>query len=330
MKSILTLFLCILLFSNTRAQFTLTSSTHGSAIGQTLTYYFQNSPGFDIFGPSGANQIWDISGASSGSPYNWNTLSLSASNDPSSFPDANVVWSDGSNERYMKVSNSGLEEVGTIPINNGKIVYSDGREYLTFPMSFNDDDTSTFDAVFTTAQGLSLNRSGTVRNIVDGYGDLIMPYDTVKNVLRVLQVANYQDESGGTVIANYTDSVCFWYNESNDIYIAVAAKIFWAGTLVGETITYIDQSDLLSIQNRPLQNSPYSLYPNPNHGQLTIENPTQEKLSIDIYNIVGSIVYSADRINGTQVIDISDLAKGNYIIKCSDSESCYIEKLTLQ
>lgn len=61
----------------------------------------------------------------------------------------------------------------------------------------------------------------------DGYGDVIMPYDTIKNVLRVQYVAVYEDKFMGATIVSYVDTINLWYNAQTGDPIATTT-VFYA------------------------------------------------------------------------------------------------------
>ena len=71
------------------------------------------------------------------------------------------------------------------------------------------------------------------------------------------------------------------------------------------------------------------VYPNPTKGKLFLENIPNEKVSLEILDISGKRVYSAEKIIG-KAIDISSLAKGIYEIKMKGKNWIWNQKLIKQ
>ena len=75
-----------------------------------------------------------------------------------------------------------------------------------------------------------------------------------------------------------------------------------------------------------------SIYPNPSNGifQFNLENIQSVKANLQIYNILGEMVYSATTEKQQIQIDISNLSKGIYLVKVYESTKIYTQKITLQ
>lgn len=75
--------------------------------------------------------------------------------------------------------------------------------------------------------------------------------------------------------------------------------------------------------------------PNPNSGIFTITglngSDSRESTKIVITNIYGSIVYTAETIKASEVIDLSTLSKGIYFVKTEDSaKKVQVEKIVIE
>jgi hypothetical protein len=57
---------------------------------------------------------------------------------------------------------------------------------------------------------------------------------------------------------------------------------------------------------------------------------TSGKGILDIYDITGKVVSSTNIFNPTQVIDVSGLSKGVYIVRMHTSDKDFNEKLVIQ
>jgi len=74
----------------------------------------------------------------------------------------------------------------------------------------------------------------------------------------------------------------------------------------------------------------YSVYPNPSHGRFFIKTSTNET-RVDLYSLQGMtlktiVVHDA----GEQIIDVSNIPKGLYLLRLSNSGYQHIEKLTIR
>ena len=74
-------------------------------------------------------------------------------------------------------------------------------------------------------------------------------------------------------------------------------------------------------------NGSIRIYPNPTTGIINIEGVNQES-EIQIFNAVGAQVFY-DKLNGTEKIDLSGNPIGVYILKISNSDGVYFEKVIL-
>jgi hypothetical protein len=73
-----------------------------------------------------------------------------------------------------------------------------------------------------------------------------------------------------------------------------------------------------------LSDDEFSFYPNPAQGQLTIENPNNEKQGLRISNELGQVVRYEVLDSGNNTVDLTDMSNGVYFIQLGDSK---VEKL---
>ncbi len=77
-------------------------------------------------------------------------------------------------------------------------------------------------------------------------------------------------------------------------------------------------------------NNHFSIYPNPSNGSFTLETNVPEELqSLEIINILGEKVYSLQELNKINMINISDKAKGIYIVKLKSGKNIFSRKIVL-
>ncbi len=80
----------------------------------------------------------------------------------------------------------------------------------------------------------------------------------------------------------------------------------------------------LGLDDENLQN--VGMYPNPSNGQLNIS--TDRELQVTIHDILGKKVFSKDGIN-TEILDVSHLNNGMYLVNISDGTSMTSKKLII-
>ena len=91
----------------------------------------------------------------------------------------------------------------------------------------------------------------------------------------------------------------------------------------------------VGIETTTLNSSNIKVYPNPSKGKFVLRIETSNSLNIDlsILNLVGQQVYSeAIVINGifSKELNLTNLPKGIYLLKCEEGKSINIQKLIIQ
>jgi hypothetical protein len=78
--------------------------------------------------------------------------------------------------------------------------------------------------------------------------------------------------------------------------------------------------------------NPISVFPNPSNGKFNVDIDRSNSSVIDIYNLMGSKVYSAQIAKGqtTTEIDLSNSAKGIYFVNVFDGTDNYTKKIIVQ
>lgn len=219
MKLYTLLFIGLVISVNVNAQITLTSATATPTIGDNFTYLIASAPPISV-SQGGANQTWDFT-ALTGSPTTYNYISLSDASQSNTFPSANIVESATGYEGYAISNSSEYSYAGQFVPGSVRVIYTDKREFLKFPMTYNDVFNETFGGpVLNIAAAQTFYRSGTTQIKADGHGTVILPSGTYTNVLRVRSVAEYSDEYQGIPLYFYNDTIYTWYDGLTNNFIA--------------------------------------------------------------------------------------------------------------
>ena len=72
------------------------------------------------------------------------------------------------------------------------------------------------------------------------------------------------------------------------------------------------------------------IYPNPSEDVINIAIDNANKATIEIYNLIGRLIYSKTASSKTEKIDVSDYTTGIYLIKVKQADRIYIEKVVVR
>ncbi|MFG6685134.1 T9SS type A sorting domain-containing protein [Mariniflexile sp. HNIBRBA6329] len=332
MQKITLTILSFIMAISLNAQITLTSATSSPQIGDTFDYISIPNYTFDV-SQSGANQTWDFSSAT-GSTAVTNYVDLTSALEPSTFPQANTValTANPNAETYFSNSTSGQTIEGFYSPGLLREIYTDKREFIKYPITYNDIFNETFSGTSENiAAGQTYIRTGTTEISADGYGTLILPYTTVNNVLRIKITNTYSDTFMGFPIGPYNDVILVWYNATTKTAIASTSNSFYNGSLLSSYATYLDQSDLvLTTNNSEWDKNQVSVFPNPANDYVYIKNKTDKALPIEIYDAQCRIIKTLDIKKGENEINISSLNSGIYIIKFFYNSYFHTQKMVVK
>lgn len=323
----------ILLFTSLiNAQITLTSVTSTPTLGDTYKYVIVSNYSFDV-SQSGANQIWDFSLAT-GTEDTYSFINVPNSSEPSTFPSANLVLVSATNnsESYMSTLSSGISIEGAYLAGTIRAIYSDKQEYLKFPITYNDVFNETFSGtVENISAGQTYDRVGTIEITADGYGDLILPYTTINNVLRIKVEIVSTDTFMGFTLPETTTISYFWFDTLNKNYLATISEVYNLGSLISSHAYYLSETDLvLDVTKSNFSENSIFVYPNPAQNYATINSTSFSKIPATIYDIKGAKIKTIDIENGENKIDTSNLLSGVYIIKYLKDSKLYVNRLVIK
>jgi PKD repeat protein len=76
-------------------------------------------------------------------------------------------------------------------------------------------------------------------------------------------------------------------------------------------------------------NNAISIYPNPNNGKFTVNNPEANTINIEVFNVLGEKVYSKISNEANTVVELNNHAKGVYLVKVTSNGSTTTTKITV-
>ncbi len=72
-----------------------------------------------------------------------------------------------------------------------------------------------------------------------------------------------------------------------------------------------------------------AIYPNPSHGQLTVENGRGSPVQLAVYNLTGKLMLE-EAVTGAQaVVDLSVLEPGMYLVKMANTNGQVVKKISV-
>jgi len=216
------------------------------------------------------------------------------------------------------------------------VPYMDPEELMRYPMNYNDNYVDNFSASFTNA-GVNYSRSGNVTTTVDGYGDIVLPYGTITDVLRLKYEEDYKDEFtiiGVPYTLNYQSEIYAWYKPGIHVPVMAITKLTSdAGNT--EYGLFLDAS--VGFEQNSIENEVASIYPNPvSHKAIySVKSDNKTDFELTLINalgqelevlFVGQIEAGQNNIN----IDLGEYQKGSYLIKARSGDQVSILKLLKQ
>jgi len=329
MRKILLMICGALTVSGISAQITLTSEKNAPRIGDA--YYYHIIEDIEDLNVSygGANQVWDMSAAGEGFLFKYEYISVAASSQPSST--SNIVRfteMDGMiGEVFYTTSSTGFafNEIFA-PLTT--VSYTDAREFLKFPLTYNQVYNETFAGTITNRGAeQTFDIKGTIKTTADGYGTLKLPFGTIDDVLRVKIVEDYTysiNFYGMDIITTFSDTIYLWYNANTRDFIANYSVLYtdigWGMEKYQSPLLYMSQDDII-MGMKPTYDHSLSIYPNPTQGIINIAG-TNETPNVKIHNVNGTLLQQEK----SSIIDISEFSNGLYLIEIAGQKYKIIKK----
>ena len=296
-------------------------------------------------GASGANITWDFANItpnasqkidfinSTQTPYGAqfpNTIAVAYA-DNLQLPSATISY-EFWNSQGVALNRKGLANPLGITVD-----YTDSKQMLSFPFTYNNTFNDTFSANYI-AQGTNVSEVGTRNIIADGYGTLILPYGTVNNVLRVHTTETYtQTIPSFPNPLNYTVDTYAWYR--GDWNFPVFTIITEDLDVSPQTVSVAYYTQFIPTGTNGGINKPnFSLnaFPNPTADLATIKFnlPAVAQVNLSLYNPMGQLVdvLLNDKLSGQQAasINLANYPRGIYIAELSVDGNKQMVRIVVQ
>jgi len=88
----------------------------------------------------------------------------------------------------------------------------------------------------------------------------------------------------------------------------------------------------VGLEESKVQNSTFSIYPNPANNSITINytGDLSQKTNIAIYNYLGQEIMQSNLQSKTSTINVSDITNGIYFVRVRTNKTQQVERLVIQ
>jgi hypothetical protein len=191
--------------------------------------------------------------------------------------------------------------------------YENLDRVYAFPLNYLDADTNDFD-FFTEVPSIgAIGQEGTRRNLVDGWGQVLIPGGDSYNCLRVRTELEVTD----TIYLEFTQTGTLVERPLQVIYTWISPEL---GGVVAEAsfvedvlISFRSLANISALSTSSVAEEPYfKVFPNPTSDAVQISIPNDLRASLTIFDLTGRIVRQ-HQLRGRESIDISSLSEGIYL-----------------
>ncbi|MEO8734698.1 MAG: T9SS type A sorting domain-containing protein [Flavobacteriales bacterium] len=282
----------------------------------------------------GADVLWDLSGIGTSAVTNLPVESPGATAFGDIYPTATLAMDGGSTITYMRDDSTGLYLVGIYKLiaqQNIQIHYTDEQLFLPYPCTYNTafTDTYAYNYSFTGQSGIEVAQgTGNSSYLADGFGTLVLPYDTIYNVLKLTGVDTVSESVPGTSYVTAIQQVYF-YKPGVHYYVlnsqALSQSVNGGPPATGFGLFYLDQSAFSGIHEDLEQAIGVDAWPNPAQDILNVAYGVAggHQIELDLFDATGRTVRTLHTTTGTSGIqrtelDVKGLPAGIYLLQVSD------------
>jgi hypothetical protein len=282
----------------------------------------------DAFDMTPNSTIQDNSGATVDSPYRalWYNSALetflsdtyhaggSVNEQPGSSSDG--TWDGATKTRSVKLYGDGTTTQSTRRLYQ-KVAVEAGQVY-TFSVDSRSAETGTPSEIFMLNEEIS-TEIGLENGLADPRVDAYVQVTT-----------DYNPSSGAAGEASTFTNTSFEFTASGS-FVVIYVRSLNATTSSAQV--YFDNLSLVKNSTASVKDDEFStyfsLYPNPASTFINIQSKSVEVTKAQIYNLTGQLVLDQDGLNKSG-IDVSNLAKGIYILKLSSADNQYSRKIVIE
>lgn len=203
--------------------------------------------------------------------------------------------------------------------------FSDEDELFQFPMEFGDRDTSTYKFTVDLGNGTRFSQQGTRFNVVDGWGSIQTPWDSL-DCIRLVSTTDGVDSirfNGFNIgFPRVSRNIKFMANGVKLPVLEIVGTI-QNGQFQARQVKYRDDyQNLVAIE--VAQQGNIQIYPNPAKEMLNLVALDQQAVAYELLDLQGRVIASNPKGMAWHQISLEGFSKGIYILKISDGEGLEI------
>ena len=323
-----TIFLALLIPSFISSQPNISSSVTPDT-GASSTFRTYNAKDHEP-GQAGSSQVWDFSTIAPNGTVIFDYQDPANLSGSGQFTGTNLAVDQGGDPQIFFIANTQkLSQVGTFYNGLTENYSQDPKDLLRFPMTFASTFTDTF-AGTAIASGLNATRTGITITEADGYGQLILPYATFNNVLRVISISTYEDKLLGNVVNSGTDTVITWYAEGLKDNIMTWSRI--TSNIYGSVFYGAFQDTMfVSVDPSSRIQTDLEIYPNPASKEVRIDLGNSHPLpfKVNFFDLSGRLLKESLG-ESSVLVDVTDLETGLYIVRIIQGEAVQTRQIVIE
>ena len=300
------------------AQFTMQSPSIN--VGENITQIVANGVFVQDAGEQGENVTWD---------YNWfigidqvelTYQETNATGLSEIFTSSNYALNNDELGEFYNHNEQKTEKVGIL-FQSILIDYHNPQTIMEYPFTYMQSFTDSFAGSFQ-YQGIDIVNYGTMVVTADAYGDLILPYGTIENVMRLKYETSGSEDyeiSGMPHQNQFTQTTYAWYSEESSLVPLLNITFLESDASTQTTVTYLAQS--VGLNEVLAEHIDYTIYPNPATEFTNIEFTLRhkEEVEINLYSLLGAKIKTLEKDvfmagKHSRKISLEELNPGTYFI----------------
>lgn len=296
-------------------------------VGETFTY---TSGNYMPITQTGENVLWDLSGITPGAESTVPFVDPASTGYGDLYPTADLAVDGGDFVQYMRSDSTGFYTVGVYKDLGSQVIqihYIDESLFLPYPCTYNTDYTDSFAYVYDYTGG-TVSGGGNSAYTADGFGTLVLPYDTIYNVLKLTGVDTSAESIPGTSVTTIIQQVYF-FKPGLHYYLlntrAVSQRVNGGAPQTAQGLFYLSEGMFTEVGEQAGQAIGVDAWPVPARDQLNVSYGLagDHQVNIGLYDVTGRSVRSIEArtaSSGIQstVLDVKDLPAGFYLLKVTD------------
>ena len=279
---------------------------------------------------TGENVLWDLSSLIPGAGSSLTVVDPTATGYSDLYPTATLALDGGTVIQFMRADASGIYIEGVYRDFGSQVIqiqYSDESLFLPYPCAYNTAFADSFTYAYTFTGG-TVNGGGNNAYTANGFGTLVLPYDTIYNVLKLTGIDTSFESIPGQSYVTVSHQVYF-YKPGLHYFLLSAAdisqRVNGGPPQTANSLFYMSEGMFTKVGEQAQQAIGMDVWPVPARDQLNVSYGLagDHQVNIGLYDATGRSVRAvqartaASGIQATS-LDVKGLPAGIYLLKVTD------------